>query len=81
MSGYYKMLMDLANSAELEIHTERWDDSSRMTTVTKFYFGYRTGDGKMNLIATAKDYHEYPYEFEREAIKAINTIRQFSSWV
>ncbi|QHJ81809.1 MAG: hypothetical protein [Bacteriophage sp.] len=79
--GYYKMLMDAAFEAGLERHEERWTDHARLTTVTKFYFAYRTGDGKSNLIATAKDSHEYPYEFEQEAIKAINTIRQFNSWV
>lgn len=81
MSPYYRTLVEAAQKANLQMHTEGWYDDLRRTDVVKHYFYLQTGTGELNLIATAKEHIGYDYEFSLECSKAIRSINEFMTWV
>lgn len=81
MSYYHQELSKAAQEAGLKTHREMWHDEVRRVWVSKQYFYYETAMGTRDLIATAKEYEGYEYEYSVECSRAIRTIQDFMKWV
>jgi hypothetical protein len=60
---------------------ERWYDEERRVHVINRSYYLLAGSGERLVIATAKEYVGYDYEFSMECLKAIYSIREFLKWV